>query len=424
MTEENKTLEEVKRIGDAMSQARQEMTKQLETQQEEIRKHGETTDQTAKAIKRAEESLDKVAEDAKAQEERLAAVETRMNRPASLGGGGAGQGQKRMTPGEQFVTSEVFDRQSKNGRATGERFELRSLSNTEVKELKDVSSASNSAGALIDEMRLPEIFRDPADRMQHIRDLLGVGSTSSNAIEYPVDVSGFTNAAGPQDGELTAKPKSDLAVELKTEPVRTVAHYMIASRQVIDDAPMLRSYIDGRLLEGLLLEEDEQILNGDGTGGTLSGILNNSNIQDIGATGSIDGDDTKLDHVRRAIAKGRTANYAMNGILVHPEDWATMELEKGTDDHYIWVTVPQGGEPRLWRVPVIESNAMNSGEFLVGNWNLAAQLWDRQQSNIRVSESHEDLFVKNGVVILAEERLALTVYRPQAFVKGVWPALT
>ncbi len=424
MPEESQTLEEVKRISSAMQSAREEMTKQLQQQQEEIHKHGETTDQTAQAVKRAEENLDKISEDAKAQEERLADVEKRLNRPASLGGSQSGPGQKRMTPGEQFVTSEVFDRQAKNGRPTGERFDLRSLTNTEVTELKDIDSTSGSAGALIDEMRLPEIFRDPADRMQHLRDLLGQGTTQSDTIEYPVDFSGFTNNAASQNGELTSKSKSDLALDLKSEPVRTIAHYVIASRQVLDDAPMLRSYIDGRLIEGLLLEEDDQILNGDGTSGTLSGILNNSNIQDVGQTGDIDSNDTKLDHVRRAIAKGRTANYAMNGILVHPEDWATLELEKGDNGHYSWVTVPQGGEARLWRVPVVESNAMNAGEFLVGNWNLAAQLWDRQQSNIRVSESHQDLFVKNGVVILAECRLALTVYRPQAFVKGTWPSLT
>jgi HK97 family phage major capsid protein len=71
---------------------------------------------------------------------------------------------------------------------------------------------------------------------------------------------------------------------------------------------------------------------------------------------------------------------------------------------------------------VFETTAINEGDFLVGNWSLAAQLWDRQQSTIRVSESHADLFVKNGVAVLAEERVALTVYRPQAFVKGSFGA--
>lgn len=413
-------IEEVRNISHALKDARQEMTDQLKQQQDDLAKFGETTDQTAKAIKQAEEKIDSISQDAKDKEERLANVEKMLNRPGSLGDG-AGPGQKYMTPGEQFVTSDVFEKQAANGQASGERFELRNLT---TRELKDVTSAGNSAGALIDEMRLPEIFRDPADRLQHIRDLLNVSQTQSNAIEYPVDRNGFTNNAGPQNGELSAKNQSDQSVELLTEPIKTISHYMIASRQVLDDAPMLRSYIDGRLLEGLMLEEDDQILNGDGTGGNLSGILTNPNIQNAGATGDINAGDTQLDHLRRSIAFGRTANYPMNGILVNPEDWAGLELQKGSDGHYIWVTVPNGGEPRLWRVPVIESNAIQSGDFLVGNWNLAAALFDREQSNIRVSESHQDLFVKNGVVILAEQRLALVMYRPQAFVRGQWPSFT
>lgn len=413
-------LKEVKKVSGAVTEAREEMTQKLAKQQEDLQKHGETTDAVAKEVKEAEQKLDQVLEDAKAQEERLQEVEKRMGRPGGLGGS-AGDGMKKCTPGEQFILSDEYERMKKTGARSSDRFELRSLTEPEK---KDITSAEASAGALIDEMRLPEIFRDPADRMNHVRDLLNVGQTSSNAIEFPVDWAGFTNNAGPQSAELAAKNKSDQTFDLKTEAVQTIAHYIVASRQVLDDAPMLRSYIDGRLLYGLMLEEDDQILNGDGTGGTLNGIMTNSNIQDIGNTGDVDPNDTRLDHIRRAIAKGRLAHYPMNGILLNPDDWASLELEKGSDDHYIWVTVPNGGETRLWRVPVVESTAMASGQFLVGNWNLAATLWDRQQSSIRVSESHEDLFVKNGVVILAEERLALTVYRPQAFVKGEMQGLT
>jgi len=420
MAGDEELLKELRGTKDALEQARSDMAEKLKQQQADLDQYGETTRKTAEQIAEAEKRLQSIAEDAKSFEERINEVEKKLNRPGSLGGDG-NPGEKLCTPGEQYVMSDVFEREHAKGRPAGERLELRSLTK---REMKDVTSASNSAGALIDEMRLPEIFRDPADRLQHLRDLLNVGETSSNAIEYPVDFGGFTNNAGPQASELDAKNESDLSTELKTEPVKTIAHWILASRQVLEDAPMLRNYIDGRLLEGLMLEEDDQILNGDGTGGTLSGILTNSNIQDIGSTGDVDANDTKLDHVRRAIAASRTSNYRPNGILVHPEDWASLELEKGSDGHYIWVTVPQGGEARLWRVPVVESNAMNPGEFLVGNWNLAATLWDRQQSNIRVSESHADYFVKNAVAILAEQRLALTVYRPQAFVKGTWPSLT
>ena len=420
----NELLEEVRKVHKAVGDQRDEMTKHLQQQAEEIRQNGETAADTAKRIAEAEKNLQTACEDAKNLETRLQDVEKRMGRPGALLSGSKGDlppGHKRCTPGEQFIMSDEYQHAVKTGSRNTEKVELRSLDGLEV---KDITSAESSAGALIDEMRLPEIYRDPADRLQHVRDLLNVGQTSSNAIEYPVDYGGFTNNAGPQDGELTSKQKSSQTFDLKTEPVRTIAHYMVASRQVLEDAPMLRSYIDGRLSYGLMLEEDDQILNGDGTGGTMNGILTNSLIQDAGAPGDIVSGDTRLDHIRRAIAKGRTAHYPMNGILMHPDDWADIELAKGDDGHYIWVTVPTGGESRLWRVPVVESTAIASGDFIVGNWNLAATLWDRMQASIRIAEQHEDLFVKNGVVLLAEERLALTIYRPQAFVKGQFPGLT
>lgn len=428
MSGENAVLAEVKKINDSMEGAKTELFRALEKQDEEIKSLGGTTTQTAEAVKKAEETLDQLCADAKGQEERLAELEKRANRPGGVGGSESEF--VKATPGDRFLVSKEFREMVAEGKPTGRGFKFDNfhrpgrLSRKDLDKLieeeaerKDLTSAGASAGALIDEMRVDEIFRDPADRMNHIRDLMNVSQTMSNAIEYVVDWEGFTNAAASQDGELEAKAKSDQSFELKTANVRTIAHYFVASRQVLDDAPMLRSYLDGRLLYGLMLEEDEQILYGDGTSSTLNGIMTNTNINDVGDMAS---GDQQLDHIRKAIARARVAHYPVNGTVLHPNDWADIELLKDSDGRYLWVRAVEGGEPRLWRVPVIESTAINEGEFLTGNWDLAATLWDRQQAAIRISESHNDLFIKNGVVILGEERLALTVHRPKAFVKGTF----
>lgn len=406
---------DIKELKGHFDQAAAEMKSLVERQSEEIKKYGQSTEQTAAEIKSAGERIEAMQGDLKDIEGRIKDVEIKSNRP-----GYGSSAVERKSIGQMVVESEEY----KNARERN----LKSLMPVKVDGSffkKDITSAAASAGALIDAMRLPDIYFDPANRPQHVRDFMNVGTTSSNAVEFMVE-NVFTNSAGPQYSaspspatELVAKNKSDLTFDLQTANVRTLAHYMVASRQVLDDAAMLRSYIDGRLRYGLALAEDEQILYGTGSGGDIEGIMVNANIQDAGAP---TGTDTALDHIRKSIALARLAEYPVTAIMLNPTDWSDIELTKDNEDRYIWVTVPNGGEARLWRVPVIETTAINAGEFLLGNFQMGAQLWDREQSTIRVSESHEDLFVKNGVVILAEERIALTVYRPQAFVKGTFSA--
>ncbi|MNN75984.1 Phage capsid family protein [compost metagenome] len=61
---------------------------------------------------------------------------------------------------------------------------------------------------------------------------------------------------------------------------------------------------------------------------------------------------------------------------------------------------------------------MAVNEFLTGAFNLAAQIFDRQDVEVLLSSENEDDFVKNMLTIRVEERLALAVYRPEAFVTG------
>lgn len=389
---------ELSEIKSQLDQAHTEMASTLQKQSDEIKQYGQSTEKTANELKSVEKRLEEVNSDFG---ERLEQVEKRMGRPGDNGAPGAEQ----KSAGQLFAESEAYKSAVQRGDTK-----------TDAVELKDITSAAGSAGAIALSQRVREVFRDPADRLQHIRQLMNVAQTSSGSIEYFVDHSGFTNNAGAQDGELALKNKSDLQLEEKTAAVKTIAHHVIASRQVMDDAPMLASYIDGRLANGLMLEEDEQLLYGDGTGGTLTGIFNTDGVQDHGDRPAAD---DFVTHLRRAMTKARKSNYAPNGIAINPTDWESIELLKNDDGDFIWVWyMGANDQPRVFRVPVIETNAVNEGDFLLGNWDMAATLWDRQQANIRVSDSHAELFTKNGVAIRGEERLALTVERPQAFVKG------
>ena len=115
--------------------------------------------------------------------------------------------------------------------------------------------------------------------------------------------------------------------------------------------------------------------------------------------------------------------YMADGIILNPLEWHTIELLKvnaGTDDRYIWADPQQRGVPRMWGLPVVETQSLTAGEFVVGAFKLATQIFDRWDASIQVSREHSDYFVKNMVAILAEERLTVVVYRPLAIVEGTF----
>jgi HK97 family phage major capsid protein len=216
-------------------------------------------------------------------------------------------------------------------------------------------------------------------------------------------------------GETLAKPQSDLSFELITTTVKTIAHWFRASKQVLADVPLLQSYIDGRAIYGLKYVEENQILAGNGTGQNLLGLIPQATPFNEALRKS---GDTKIDLLRRAILQVRIAEYRASAIVLNPVDWADMELAKDSTGSYIWVNVQEGGQPRMWRLPVVDTNAMPQGEFMVGAFDMAAQVFDREDANVEVSTEDADNFTKNMVTIRAEERLALAVYRPQSFVHG------
>jgi HK97 family phage major capsid protein len=265
----------------------------------------------------------------------------------------------------------------------------------------------------------------PPMRTKRVRDLFPVRTTSAQVIEY-FRMTGFTNnaaAVAQRNSDNTnfgIKPQSSFTFVGEQAPVRTIAHWEAAHRNVLADEPQLRSIIDNELMYGLRLQEDAQILAGDGTGENLMGVLSTTGIQEYawsdGAVTPVP--DSKVDAIRRAATLSFLAYYEPTGVVLHPNDWEDMELAKDKNGQYlVAVSVAMGGEPKLWRIPVVETPAMQEGTALVGAFGTGAQLYDREQASIRISEQHSDFFVRNAIVVLAEQRLALAVKRPEAFVK-------
>lgn len=284
--------------------------------------------------------------------------------------------------------------------------------------------------------REPMVLRQ--HRTQRVRDLFGVRQTKANLIEY-YRVTGLVNNAAavperdttPEPDVFGLKPKSSLTFAPFQDPIRTIAHWEAAHRNVLSDEPMLRSIIDNELQYGLRLTEDAQILSGSGAGENVLGLLNRPGIQTYlwsqgpswgptSPTGTLAADN-KADAVRRAITKVILSNYEATGVIMHPLDWEDIEVAKDENARYlITVAVAIGAEQRLWRLPVVDTPVIPQSTFLTGAFGLGAHIYEREAPSIRMAEEHSDFFVRNAIAILCEERLGLTVPRPESIVRGTF----
>jgi HK97 family phage major capsid protein len=389
IAELTKTIGEIRNKIDAKDTTLQAAINKAE---EEIKTFGSTLTETKNA-------LAKQVEEATAMQARLLAAEQ------SLGALKEGSNRRRAVESVGFKVANDEKLKSWIANRGGK---VRIAVNT----ITELTSGDGGAGDLIIPTRIPGIIQ-PQDRTLRVRNLLPKGRTNSNSLEF-VQETGFTNNAAVV-AEGAQKPESSLSFDLQTAPVRTLAHFIRASVQVLDDVPQLQSYIDTRLKYGLALVEEAELLAGDGSGQHLLGLIPQATAFD---TSRKKLGDTRIDIVRRAMTQLRLSEYRADGLVLHPTDWEDIELQKDANDDYIWAN-PRGLlGPTLWGLPVVDSTSLEEGEFLVGAFTMAAQIWDRQDAVVELSTEDADNFQKNLVTIRAEERLALTVYRPESFIYG------
>lgn len=363
--------------------------------------------EAGKGVKMAESTKERVDEMLIKQGELQAKLQT-VEQVLAKQEASAGGSSKPRSYGQQFIESDDFKALAGMTTPRGRVDMTFKAAITTV-----TTDTDGAAGDLVTATRLPGVIAPP-DRRMTVRDLITPGRMDGSVLEY-VKETGFTNNAAPV-AETVKKAESTMKFDLVSTTAKVIAHFVKASRQILSDASQLASYIDGRLRYGLAYVEEQQLLNGTGIGQNLLGIIPQATA--FAAPFDPVGTETAIDNIRLAMLQASLAEYPASGVVMNPIDWARIELLKDTTGRYI-IGDPQGTiGANLWGLPVVTTQAITVDKFLVGAFKLGAQVFDRWQARVEVATENEDDFVKNLVTLLAEERLALAVYRPQAFIYG------
>lgn len=255
-------------------------------------------------------------------------------------------------------------------------------------------------------------------RQMTIRDLLTVVATTSGSIDYARQTT-RTNAAAVV-AESAAKPYSDYAWTQENTPVRTIAHLTKITRQALDDSVQLQGEVDAEMRYGLRYAEEGEILNGDGTGVHIDGLIANATA--YAAPFDPAGTETAVDLVFLAMLQAELALYPADGVVLNTADFGRIRLLKDTAGAYL-LGGPQGTDaPRLWGAAVVSTPAIAIDKFLVGGFRLQT-LYDRMAPEVLISSENVDDFEKNLYTMRCEERIALAVKRPAALIYGDFGAV-
>jgi len=332
----------------------------------------------------------------------------------------AGRGK---TLGEQFVGAKAFQDWYKNIAPSGHIGRgAKGLTSPPV-EFKTLltGDSSTSAGAFV-ETDYTGIYEPLGRQALTLRGLISSRQTGSDLVEFvrqtavvsqatvvpEANVTDYAGATGEVSGE---KPEGAMTFEQVTAAVKTIAVWIPATKQALSDAAQIRGIIDEELRADLEEELEDQIVNGTGTGNEFTGILSTSGIL------SQAWDTDLLTTTRKAITTARTTGrVSPTAWLLNPTDWETIDLLTDDNGQYHFGGPVRMGVKTLWGLPVVESETIDQGTGLLGDFKKAV-LWDREQASLQVSDSHEDFFIRNMVAFLAEMRAAFGLIRPSGFIE-------
>ena len=244
-----------------------------------------------------------------------------------------------------------------------------------------------------------------------VADLMLQGTTGAQVVSYFVETA-FTNNAAPTD-EGALKPESALAFTLRQDAVRKIATWIPVTDEALEDIPGFESMIRDRMGFMVKAVEENQLLNGDGTGLNILGLYNRNGVQTVTGYGI-----STIDSILRGIVQVQTVAFVEpTAMVLHPLDWFDIRTSKDSTNNYLLGPATQDpNTTRPWGLNIRVTTRARQNTALVGAFNMA-QVFRRSGIAIAISTENQDFFITNKLAVRAEERLALAVYRPEAFCK-------
>jgi HK97 family phage major capsid protein len=396
------TADLLKEVSAELVKVSDKLTTQAEAAMTEVKNAGKLSTETKAEVDKLIASQAGLVGTVDAMKAQLGEIEQR-----SVRRGGVGADKVRSV-GAQLVEHETIKGLSSNKLQPGQTFNI---------PVQNALLSSGVAEGVVEPQRLPGVDRMPAQRL-FITDLIAPGRTTSPAIFW-VQQTGFVNNAAVVP-EGVKKPESVITFATKITPVVTIAHLFKASKQILDDFAQLQSTVDAEMRYGLAYSKEQEILFGAGGSTNIEGIVPQASAF---APAFAPAARTPIDDIRLAILQAQLARLPSTGIVLHHMDWAKIELTKDANGVYILANPLRLAGPTLWGLPVVATEVPEfEGEFLVGAFNSGAQFFQREDANVVIATTNTDDFEKNMITVRCEERGALAVKRPEAFVTGPFGA--
>jgi HK97 family phage major capsid protein len=265
--------------------------------------------------------------------------------------------------------------------------------------------------------RTPGIVQEARQQLM-IRDALTSRPTTLQLVDF-VKVNAPLAIGSPQT-EASDKAQNAATFTTKSERVQTLATWIPATKQVLDDFTELMGFLQTGLPYYVNLDEELELLLGSGSDPHLDGLITQATAYNTALTPAVGGW-TRIDIVGRVIQQITTAKELQpTFIVLNPVDIWSMRLTKDSQGRYILGDPMQPLTSIFGLTPIVTTNVA-VGTFLVGSGSpIACEIRDRMGMTIEIATQHSDYFVKNMIAIRAEKRLALVVYRPASFITGTF----